>query len=202
MHQNLQLNYSPFRWIVDPLDGTTNFVHGLPIFAVSIALKYNGITILGVVYNPVRKELYHAAQGIGSYKNGDKITISSTAKLQDSLLVTGFPYDHNDEWQLCFPLFQELYGMTQGIRRFGAAALDFCSVAEGNFDGFYEINLKPWDITAGDIIVREAGGLTSGWIGNELPESGKRVLATNAEIHPEMLSVMGQKKYKILTAQR
>ena len=91
--------------------------------------------------------------------------------------------------------------MTQGIRRLGSAVLDFCSVAEGNFDGFYEINLKPWDITAGDIIVREAGGLTSGWNGNKLPESGKRVLATNENIHQEILSVMDQGKYKILTAQ-
>lgn len=198
--QDLELKNSPFRWIVDPLDGTTNFVHGLPIFAVSIALKYKGITILGVVFNPARIELYHAIQGNGSFKNGDKITVSATAKLQDSLLVTGFPYDHNDEWQLCFSLFQELYGMTQGIRRLGAAALDFCSVAEGAFDGFYEINLKPWDIAAGDIIVREAGGITSGWNGNELPESGKRVLATNGKIHKEILSSLDQEKFKILTA--
>lgn len=198
--QDLQLSNSPYQWIIDPLDGTTNFVHGLPIFAVSIALKIEGQTILGVVYNPANSDMYSASASNKAVKNGKEITVSKTESLKKSLLVTGFPYSHNEEYHLCFSLFHDLYNRTQGIRRLGAAALDFCYVAEGVFDGFYEINLNPWDIAAGEFIVRKAGGTTSDWTRNKMSQSGKRILATNGIIHDEVLSVFDKDKYELLLA--
>ncbi|MDP6180124.1 MAG: inositol monophosphatase family protein, partial [Desulfatiglandales bacterium] len=147
---------SDYRWVIDPLDGTTNFVHSLPIFAVSIGLQYKQETILSVVHNPAAHKCFWAEKNGGAYLNDKPIQITSTNTLSNSLLVTGFPYIHDDRWEKGFELFKTLYCKTQGIRRLGAAALDFCFVAMGRFDGFWEFGLQPWDVCAGAIILEEA----------------------------------------------
>ena len=182
---------SPHRWVVDPLDGTTNYVHGLPIFAVSIGYQEDGETLAGVVLNPAQGEEYVAVKRQGATLNGEPISVSGTDRLQESLLVTGFPYSHDEVFTGSFDLFRELYARCQGIRRLGAAALDFCYVAEGRFDAFYEANLKPWDVCAGELICREAGGQTSDWKGGAPPFSGRRILASNGTaLHGEVLQVI------------
>jgi len=188
---------SDYCWIIDPLDGTTNFVHTLPIFAVSIGLQYKNQTILGVVYNPVYDQCFHATINGGAFLNNSPINTSSTNTLSKSLLVTGFPYIHDERWQASFRLFEDFYSRNQGMRRLGAAALDFCFVAMGRFDGFYEFNLQPWDVCAGDLILREAGGKTSDWDGiTPMPISGKRILASNGFLHTQMSDVLMQEKYR------
>ena len=181
---------SDYRWVIDPLDGTTNFVHSLPIFAVSIGLQYKQETILSVVHNPAAHKCFWAEKNGGAYLNDKPIQITSTNTLSNSLLVTGFPYIHDDRFEKGFDLFKELYGKTQGIRRLGAAALDFCFVAMGRFEGFWEFGLQPWDVCAGAIILQEAGGKVSDWDGSPMPFSGTRVLATNGHIHGEMIDVL------------
>ena len=189
---------SEYTWIIDPLDGTTNFVHNLPIFAISIGLQYKNETIVGVILNPIYNQCFHATKEGGSFLNNTSINPTSTNTLSESLLVTGFPYIHDDRWDLSFDLFQDFYNRNHGLRRLGAAALDFCFVAMGRLDGFYEFELKPWDVCAGDLIVREAGGKTSDWDGvSAMPNTGKRVLASNGKIHKEMSAVLMQDKYRI-----
>jgi len=193
----LEEKNSDFRWIIDPLDGTTNFVHNLPIFAVSIALQYKNNTVLGVVYNPAADKLFHASDGNGSYLNNKKISISSSKTLSDSLIVTGFPYLHDDKWDLSFSIFKDFYSKTQGVRRLGAAALDLCFVAMGRFEVFYEFNLKPWDICAGAIIAEEAGAKVTDWDGSKYPSSGKRIIASNHYVHNEALKILTENNYKL-----
>ena len=183
---------SEYRWVIDPLDGTTNFVHNLPIFAVSIGLQYKEETILGVVYNPSANKCFFAKKNGGAFLNNMPIYTTSTNTLIKSLLVTGFPYIHDKYYEKCFAQFKELYGKTQGIRRLGAAALDFCFVAMGRFEGFWEFGLQPWDICAGALIVRESGGEASDWDGSPMSFSGTRVLATNGHIHDEMVKILGK----------
>jgi len=183
-----------FLWVIDPLDGTTNFVHQLPIFAVSMGLQYKGRTIVGVVYNPAVDKLYHAVEKQGAFLNGESITPSSTNTLSDSLLVTGFPYTHDDDWHHGFTLFKDIYSKTRGVRRLGAAALDFCFTAMGRFDGYWEFGLKPWDICAGVLILQEAGGKVTDWDGSQFPFSGERILATNGYIHGELEVLLSQPK--------
>jgi myo-inositol-1(or 4)-monophosphatase len=190
---------SDYCWIIDPLDGTTNFVHNLPIFAVSIGLQYKDETIIGVVHNPVYNQCFHAILNCGAFLNNSPINTSSTNTLSKSLLVTGFPYIHDARWKASFKLFEEFYSRNQGMRRLGAAALDFCFVAMGRFDGFYEFNLKPWDVCAGDLVLREAGGQTSDWDGiTQMPFSGNRILASNGHLHSKMSDILMQKKYRAI----
>ena len=188
---------SEYKWIIDPLDGTTNFAHNLPIFAVSIALLKNNNIISGVVYNPAADKCFYAEINKGAYLNDNKINISSSTTLGDSLLATGFPYLHDSRYHLSFELFKDFYDKTRGIRRLGAAALDLCFVAMGRFDGFYEFELNSWDIAAGSLIVKEAGGLVTDWDGKKAPLNGKRILASNKRIHEEMIVVLTEHKYKI-----
>ena len=183
-------NNSDYRWVIDPLDGTTNFVHNLPIFAVSIGLQYKGETIVGVVYNPAADKCFWAEKNGGAFLNGESIHNTSTNTLSNSLLVTGFPYTHDDRWSKGFDLFKILYGKTQGVRRLGAATLDFCFVAMGCFEGFWEFGLQPWDVCAGALILEEAGGKVSDWDNSPMPLSGERVLATNGFIHEEMKDIL------------
>jgi len=188
---------SDFRWVIDPLDGTTNFVHNLPIFAVSIGLQYKEKTILGVVYNPAADKMFYASNNNGAYLNEEIINISSSNTLSDSLIVTGFPYIHDKKWDVSFDIFKTIYSKTRGVRRLGAAALDLCFVAMGRFEGFYEFNLKPWDICAGSIIAKEAGAKVTDWNDKTLPFSGKRILATNGKIHNEMVNILTSKEVDI-----
>ena len=190
-------NSSEYKWVIDPLDGTTNFVHNLPIFAVSIGLQQNNRTICAVVYNPAADKCFYAEKDKGAYLNEDKLSVTSSITLSDSLIATGFPYLHDNRYDLSFEIFKELYGKTRGIRRLGAAALDLCFVAMGRFDAFYEFELKPWDICAGSLIVSEAGGIVSDWNGLKAPDSGVRILASNKKVHCEIIKVLTSEKYSI-----
>jgi myo-inositol-1(or 4)-monophosphatase len=181
---------SPYRWIIDPLDGTTNYAHGYPIFCVSLALEKEGEVILGAVYDPMRDELFLAKKGKGARLNGWKIHVSSTAKLSQSLLATGFPYDLRESPVNNFDHFRNFALRVHAVRRAGSAALDLCYVAAGRFDGFWEMKLAPWDMAAGSLIVREAGGEATDFLGRRLGLDGKHVLASNGKIHREMIRVL------------
>ena len=195
---DLKENKSDFRWVLDPLDGTTNFVHNLPIFAVSIGLQYRKKTILGVVYNPAADKMFYASKNNNSYLNGNLINISSSKTLSDSLIVTGFPYLKDDKWDKSFDIFKDIYSQTRGVRRLGAAALDLCFVAMGRFEAFYEFNLKPWDICAGAIIAKEAGASVTDWNNKPYQFSGNRILATNTNIHKAMVDILTKDDYKVI----
>ena len=197
---HMLLKNADYRWVIDPLDGTTNFVHSLPIFAVSIGLQYKEETIVAVVYNPVYDKCFWSIKDSGAYLNKNPISVSTVNKLSESLLVTGFPYKHDQIWHDSFELFHELYSRSQGIRRLGSASLDFCYVAMGRFDCFYEFGLKPWDVCAGDLICREAGGNTSDWSGNSMPFSGDRIIASNGNIHQYILDVFLESKFSHMIA--
>jgi myo-inositol-1(or 4)-monophosphatase len=178
-----------YRWIIDPLDGTTNFAHGYPHFCVSIALECDGEIIVGLVYDPLRRECFRAVRGQGASLNGNVIRTSGSTELDRSLLATGFPYDRRDKADYYLAFFKGFMLQSQGIRRSGAAALDLCYVACGRIDGFWELKLRPWDTAAGSLIVTEAGGRLSDFSGNEFTIWGDQTIASNGAIHEEMVSV-------------
>jgi myo-inositol-1(or 4)-monophosphatase len=177
------------RWIIDPLDGTTNYAHGYPVFCVSIALEDNGVVILGVIYDPMRDEMFTAARGEGTYLNGKKLNTSSTADISHSLLTTGFPYDIRKSKENNLDYFISMAKKAQAIRRAGAAALDLAYVAAGRFDGFWELKLMPWDTAAGILMVGESGGTVSDILGKVWHLSSPDVVATNGLIHKQMIKV-------------
>jgi len=183
-------NDSGFTWIIDPLDGTTNYAHGYPCFSVSIALEQEGSVILGVVYDPMRDELFSARKGTGAYLNENRISVSGADDLIRSLLATGFPYDRKVSEKNNLDYFHDLLMASQEVRRDGSAALDLCYVASGRFDGFWELKLKPWDVAAGSLIVTEAGGNVSDLSGNLFNMHGEEILATNGKIHSKMAAIM------------
>jgi myo-inositol-1(or 4)-monophosphatase len=185
-------NGSPFRWIIDPLDGTTNYAHGYPCFAVSLALESAGEVIVGVVYDPMREELFSAGKGLGAHLNGQPIAVSAVDSLILSLLATGFPYDRGVSEKNNLNHFNELLMASQEVRRDGSAALDLCSVAAGRFDGFWELKLKPWDVAAGILIVREAGGTVSDFRGTRSSIHNLEIVASNGRIHSQMLKLLQQ----------
>jgi len=185
---------SPYRWIIDPLDGTTNYAHGFPVYSVSIALEKKGDIILGVVYDPSRDELFVAQKGKGARLNGRKIAVSSTSRLSRSLLATGFPYDLRESRVNNFDHFRNFAFCTHAVRRCGSAALDLCYVAAGRFDGFWEMKLGPWDLAAGSLMVAEAGGRVTDFEGRALGLDGRRVLASNSRIHREMMKILRKGK--------
>jgi len=181
---------SEYLWVIDPLDGTTNFAHGLPIFSVSIGLQKNGETIAGVVYDVMQDIVYAAEKGSGATANSVKIKVSENNNLQHSLLVTGFPYNIKENPDKALERFTTLSKKSRGIRRLGSAAIDFCYVATGVFDGFWEVHLNPWDICAGNLIVEEAGGIVTDFDGKPIDIFTKRILCTNRKIHQMMIEVM------------
>jgi myo-inositol-1(or 4)-monophosphatase len=181
---------SPFRWVVDPLDGTTNFAHRLPIFGVSIALEYEGRIILGVVLDPTRQERYVAELGRGAELNGRALRVSPTAALTDALLVTGFAYDIRETSNNNLNHFSRFALAAQGVRRLGAAALDLAYLAAGRFDGFWEMKLHPWDMAAGALLVTEAGGRMSRFDGGPFSIYGDDMVASNGRVHDAMLAVL------------
>ncbi len=183
---------SGFKWIVDPLDGTTNYTHGYPCFSVSIALEREGVVILGVVYDPMRDELFHAQSGQGAYLNGRGISVSKTDTLIQSLLATGFPYDRKESEKNNLDYFHALLMASQEVRRDGSAALDLCYVASGRFDGFWELKLHPWDVAAASLIVREAGGKVSDFTGEGFTLYDEQILASNGRIHGRMVEIMNK----------
>jgi myo-inositol-1(or 4)-monophosphatase len=181
---------SEYRWIVDPLDGTTNYAHGYPCFCVSIALEYKQETILGVVYDPTRDELFAAERGAGAALNNRAIRVSSTAELMKSLLSTGFPYDIKTSRFTNLDHWANFAMNAQALRRDGAAALDLCYVACGRYDGFWELNLSAWDTAAGVLVVEEAGGRVTDFRGGSFSNYTPEVIASNGLIHDRMMHVI------------
>jgi myo-inositol-1(or 4)-monophosphatase len=188
-------NDSGYMWIIDPLDGTTNYAHGYPCFSVSVALEYEEEVVVGVVYDPMRDELFSAQKGAGARLNGTAIRVSTVDTLIRSLLSTGFPYDRKVSEKNNLEYFHDLLMASQEVRRDGSAALDLCYVASGRFDGFWELKLKPWDVAAGSLIVREAGGLVSDFSGTRFSIHDEEILATNGRIHMPILETI-QKSMK------
>jgi myo-inositol-1(or 4)-monophosphatase len=179
-----------FNWVIDPLDGTTNFVHGVPCYCISIALLDGSEPLLGVVHEVTRDERFTAWRGGGAYLNGLPIRVSERATLQDSLLATGFPYDDFGYEQEYMDLLRELMHRTRGIRRLGSAAADLAYVACGRFEAFYEYGLNSWDVAAGVLLVREAGGQVTGFRPSKDPVFDEEILASNSAIHNELLEVI------------
>ena len=180
---NSEAGTSSHRWIIDPLDGTTNFVHGFPVFAVSIAVERDGVLLAGAVYDPSQGELFSAGKGLGTTRNGQPVGVSQTAELGRSLLATGFPYTNNAPFDLNMELWRQIYGKTQGLRRAGAAALDLAWVASGRLDGYWEFGLEAWDMAAGVLLVQEAGGTVSGPFGEPLTMKLHNIIAANPHIY-------------------
>ena len=178
-----------WKWIIDPLDGTTNFAHGYPCFCVTMALEHQEELVIGVTYDPTRNELFTAEKGQGASLNFKPIHVSSTGKMSESLLVTGFPYDFKDRHDFARHLTDFLLG-ARGVRRDGSAAIDMAYVACGRFDGFWEEGLNPWDIAAGVLMIREAGGLVTNYDGSPLSIYKPPICASNGVIHDEMLAVL------------
>jgi myo-inositol-1(or 4)-monophosphatase len=183
---------SDYRWIIDPLDGTTNFAHGYPQFCVSIALAYQEEVRMGIVYDPVSREAFSAVKGGGATLNGKRIAVSVTTELNTALLGTGFPYDRREKADFYLAFFKAFMTRCQGIRRTGSAALDLCYVACGRLDGFWELKLKPWDIAAGSLIVAEAGGRLSSFTGKDFSIWSNETLASNSLIHDQMTQVASE----------
>ena len=179
------------RWIVDPLDGTTNFAHRLPIFAVSIGLERAGEMVLGVVHDPIREETYVAERGGGTILNGEPISVSDTDEPIRALIATDFPYDR-ERMPETLELFGRFSGLSRGMRRLGAAALDLCYVAAGRLDGYYMRGVRPWDLAAGSLIVREAGGKLTDYRGDELALDGGEIVASNGRLHSAMTRLTGE----------
>ncbi len=181
---------SEFRWIIDPLDGTTNYAHGYPVFCVSIALEIKGQLALGVIYNPLLDELFAAQRGGGAFLNGENLSVSETTNLSRSLLATGFPYDIRESKNNNIDNFIAMALKVQAIRRAGSAALDMAYVAAGRFDGFWELKLKPWDTAAGWLMITEAGGRVTNLQGEGFHLESPHVLASNGKIHRDMLEII------------
>jgi len=182
---------SDYRWYVDPLDGTTNFAHGFPVFCVSLALEHKGSRIAGVIFDPTRDELFAAEQGSGAFLNGERIKVSKVARLSESLLATGFPSHKRHKNPNIF-FYHQITLHTHGVRRAGSAALDLCNVACGRFDGFWEFNLNPWDTAAGVLIVEEAGGRVTDFSGGPFQLNSRETVASNGQVHAEMLKEFEQ----------
>ena len=179
-----------FCWIFDPLDGTTNYAHGLPVFASSLALEIEGVVTVGAIYDPTRKELFTASLGGGAYLNGVPMRVSSTPTLLDALLVTGFPYTVHQASEELVSLFAAFLSEAQAVRRLGSAALDLCYVAAGRMDGFWEQHLKPWDMAAGALMLTEAGGRITAVDGSRFDLRKGQLMASNGVIHDALLDVV------------
>jgi myo-inositol-1(or 4)-monophosphatase len=180
------------KWIIDPLDGTTNFAHQYPFFCVSIAFEQRGEVVCGAVYDPVRDEMFSGARGLGSFVNGRRLRVSDVEKLGSGLLLTGFPYGVREKIDLAMSQFGAFVVESQAVRRGGSAALDLCYLALGRCDGFWELDLHPWDTAAGRVIVEEAAGRVTDFKGREFSIYGRDILASNGRIHNEMIAVLAK----------
>ena len=178
------------KWIIDPLDGTTNFAHGYPFYCVSIAVEQNGEVVCGAVYDPVRDEMFSAARGAGAYRNGERLRVSEVTGLSQALLITGFPYNFRERLETVMGQFGKFLVASQAVRRGGSAALDLCYVASGRIDGFWELYLQPWDTAAGRVILEEAGGRVTDFKGGPFSIYMKEMLASNGLLHDEMRAVL------------
>jgi len=181
---------SDYEWIIDPLDGTKNFISGIPFFSISIGLQYKDQMQLGVVLDPVRNELFHAQRNDGAYLNGNKILVTNRSNLDECLIATGFPFKQKHFLSAYVKCFEDIFQQSSGIRRMGSAALDLAYVAAGRFDGFWELGLSPWDMAAGSIIIEEAGGTISDFWGNNSYLTSGNVTAANKHIHQVMNQII------------
>ncbi|HUO81715.1 MAG TPA: inositol monophosphatase family protein [Gammaproteobacteria bacterium] len=183
---------SEFLWIIDPLDGTTNFIHGFPVFSVSVALQHRGRLEHGVIYDPLRQELFTASRGEGAQLDGRRIRVSRTERMERALIGTGFPYRSKGQWvDQYFDMLRAVMDLAAGVRRPGSAALDLACVAAGRFDGFWEFGLQPWDIAAGVLLIREAGGLVGGLTGADDFHDTGNIVAGNPKIYAALLETIG-----------
>jgi myo-inositol-1(or 4)-monophosphatase len=178
------------KWIIDPLDGTTNFAHQYPFFCVSIGFEQAGKILCGAVYDPWRDEMFSGARGAGSFVNDSRLRVSEVEKLRSALVMTGFPYGFREKIKLVMGQFEALMMESQAVRRGGSAALDLCYTALGRVDAFWEMDLHPWDTAAGMVILEEAGGRVTGFSGEPFSVYGKQILASNGKIHEEMMGVL------------
>jgi myo-inositol-1(or 4)-monophosphatase len=181
---------SRYRWYIDPLDGTTNYVHGVATFSVSIAAALDGETVLGIVFDPVQKVMFWATRGQGAYLNADPIRVSEKKTLEECFLASGFPWRSKQYIDAYLSSFRELFSIAAGVRRMGSAAIDLAYTACSRFDGFWEMKLKPWDIAAGVIILREAGGIASDFLGGDHFMTTGNLVAANPFVFPKMLEVV------------
>jgi myo-inositol-1(or 4)-monophosphatase len=185
-----QADAGTYRWIIDPLDGTTNYIHGYPVFSVSIALEYGGEMLMGVVFDPLRDELFHAVKGGGAFLNDKKISVSGTTTLANSLIATGFPFKAKDMIEIYLSAFRKIFFEVSDIRRAGSAAVDLAYVAAGRCEGFFELNLGPWDMAAGSLLIIEAGGTVTDFGGGQDFLSTGNIVAGNSHIQPQILQVI------------
>lgn len=190
-----QASRSDYHWIIDPLDGTTNFLHGLPIYAISVALTFRSKPVVGVIYHIVTREAFHALEGDNAYCNNSIIHVSNVPVISESLLATGFPYHRTEKADAYLDIIKEFLEKTHGIRRLGSAAIDLAYVACGRLEGFFEYNLHPWDVAGGILIVKQAGGMVADFSGGDNVLFGKELCASNGKIQGEMLALI-QKHWK------
>ncbi|MBU6512753.1 MAG: inositol monophosphatase [Betaproteobacteria bacterium] len=181
---------SEFQWIIDPLDGTTNFIHGLPVYAVSIALAHHGVVQHGVVYDPSRDELFTASRGGGAFLDNRRLRVSRRTRIEEGLIGTGFPFRRGDDLDTYLEMFKKISQRCVGLRRPGAAALDLAYVAAGRYDGFFEQGLKPWDVAAGSLLVTEAGGMVGNFTGEADFLHRGEVIAANPRVYAQMVSLL------------
>ncbi|MDP3610233.1 MAG: inositol monophosphatase family protein, partial [Rubrivivax sp.] len=181
---------SEYVWIIDPLDGTTNFLHGFPVYAVSIALAYRGQVQQAVVYDPTRNDLFFASKGRGAFLNDRRLRVSKRTRLSDALIGTGFPFRKGDNFKRYVKMFEEVMQSCAGLRRPGAAALDLCYVAAGYYDGFFETGLQPWDAAAGSLIITEAGGLIGNFTGESDYLYQREVVAGNPKVYGQLVQIL------------
>jgi myo-inositol-1(or 4)-monophosphatase len=182
--------HSEFVWIIDPLDGTTNFIHGLPMYCVSIALAHRGVVQQAVVYDPTRNDLFYATKGRGAFLNDRRLRVSKRTRMSDALIGTGFPFRRGDNFKRYVKMFEEVMQHCAGLRRPGAAALDLCYVAAGYYDAFFETGLQPWDVAAGSLIVSEAGGLIGNFTGEADFLHQREVVAGNPKIYGQLVTML------------
>jgi myo-inositol-1(or 4)-monophosphatase len=181
---------SEYVWIIDPLDGTTNFLHGFPVYAVSIALAYRNQVQQAVVYDPTRNDLFYASKGRGAFLNDRRLRVSKRTRLSDSLIGTGFPFRKGDNFKRYVKMFEQVMQSCAGLRRPGAAALDLCYVAAGFYDGFFETGLNPWDVAAGSLIITEAGGLIGNFTGESDYLFQREVVAGNPKVYGQLVQIL------------
>ena len=182
--------HSEYLWIIDPLDGTTNFIHGFPVYAVSIALAHRGVIQQGVVYDPARNDLFYATKGRGAYLNDRRLRVSKRTRMSEALIGTGFPFRKGDNFKRYVKMFEEVMQQCAGLRRPGAAALDLCYVAAGWYDGFFETGLNPWDIAAGSLMITEAGGLIGNFTGEADYLHQREVVAGTPKIYGQLVQML------------
>ena len=179
-----------YQWIIDPIDGTSNFAHGVPHFCSSLALAYEGQVLLGYIYDPVREQLFHARRGAGAYLDGQPLRVSAIPEISRAIVATGFPYAKHTWLARYIQVLTDVQFAAHGVRRFGSAALDLAYVAAGRFAGFYEVDLKPWDVAAGTLLVTEAGGQVTDFRGGNNFLFGRQLVATNGPIHDPLVAIL------------